>query len=121
MTAVTYVNKLGGTVSPSMNSIVKELWMWCMNRDITITAEHLPGILNTIADKESRVMKDRSDWMLNPQIFRKIQQRLGPLEVDMFASRLRLSTQLERFFSWRPDPEAEAVNAFAQDWSLLQG
>ncbi len=88
MTAVTYVNKLGGIVSPSMNSVIKELWMWCMNRDITITVEHLPGILNTIADEESRVMKDRSGWILNPHIFRKIQQRLGPLEVDMFASRL---------------------------------
>ena len=64
-------------------------------------------------------MKDRSDWMLNPRIFSKIQKKTGPLEVDLFAS--CLTTQLERFFSWRPDPEAKAVNAFAQDWSQLQG
>ena len=70
-----------------------------MNRDITLVAEHLPGVLNTIADQESRVMRDRSDWMLNPRIFSKIQQKWGPLEVDMFAS--RLTTQLRRFFSWR--------------------
>ena len=81
-------------------------------------AEHLPGVLNTIADQESRVMRDRSDWMLNPRIFNKIQQKWGPLEVDMFAS--RLTTQLRRFFSWRPDPEAEALNAFNQNWSNLQ-
>ena len=86
ITAVTYVNKLGGTVSQQMNSIVKELWLWCMNRDITLTAEHLPGFLNTIADEESRVMKDNSDWMLHPRVFNRIQRRWGPLEVDMFAS-----------------------------------
>ena len=90
-----------------------------MNRDITLTAEQLPGILNMIADEESRVMKDWSDWMLDPQVFQQIQERWGPLEVDMFAS--RLTTKLDRFFSWRPDPEAEALDAFSQDWTNLQG
>ena len=36
--AVCYVDKLGGTVSPRLNAIVKELWLWCMVRDITLTA-----------------------------------------------------------------------------------
>ena len=62
-TAVAYVNKLVGTVSPKLNTIVRELWLWCMS------PEHLPGVLNTIADQEPRVMRDRSDWMLNPRIF----------------------------------------------------
>ena len=56
---------------------------------------------------------------MNPQIFCQIQAKWGPLEVDMFAS--RLTTQLERFFSWRPDPETEARDAFHQDWKTLQG
>ena len=38
VTVVTYVNKLGGTVSPTMNRIVKDLWMWCMRKDITLIA-----------------------------------------------------------------------------------
>jgi len=118
-TAVAYVNKLGGTVSPRLISIVRELWLWCMNRDTILVAEHLPGVLNVIADKKSRVMRDCSDWMLNPRIFYKINQRWGPLEVDLFAS--RLTTQLQRFFSWRPDPEAKALDAFIQDWSSIQG
>ena len=108
-TAVMYLNKLGGTVSPKLNTIVRELWLWCMNWDINLIAEHLPGVLNSIADQESWVMRDRSDWMLNPRIFNKIQQKWGQLEVDMFAS--RLTTQLKRFFSWRPDTEAEALDA----------
>ena len=39
--------------------------------------------------------------------------------VDLFAS--RLTHQLPRFFSWRPDPLAEATDAFTQDWSQFQG
>lgn len=39
---------------------------------MTLVAQHLPGKENVTADEESRVMKDRSDWMLNPGIFKKI-------------------------------------------------
>ena len=44
---------------------------------------------------KSRVMKGRSDWMLHPQAFLQIQQRWGPLVVDLFASRLTEVLQLE--------------------------
>jgi hypothetical protein len=36
---VSYMNKFGWTVSPRLNAVVKELWLWCMARDIT---ENLP-------------------------------------------------------------------------------
>ena len=88
--------------------------MWCMKRDISLVADHIPGKENIAADTESRVLKDRWDWKLNPDLFRLIQQKFGPLEIDLFAS--RISTQLPRFFSWRPDPEAEATDAFKQSW-----
>ena len=61
ISAVSYVNKLGVTVSHTLSDIVKGVWLWCINRDIILTAEHLPGVMNTVADEESRVMKDRSD------------------------------------------------------------
>ena len=93
--------------------------MWCLERNIHITAQHLPGLLNTIADAESRTLRDRTDWKLNPVIFHKIDQLWGPLEVDLFAS--RLSTQCQRYFSWRPDPSAEATDAFLQTWTHMRG
>ena len=119
MTAVAYVNNLGGTVSAHATKFARELWMWCLQRDILLTAQHLPGKENVIADRESRVMKDRSDWMLNPVIFCRIQEHFSYLEVDLFAT--RLTHQLPRFYSWRPDPLAEATDAFLQDWSLVKG
>lgn len=70
-TVVAYIN-LGGTVSPRLHSLAKESWLWCLERDINLVAQHLPGVESTIAEEESRVMNDRSDWMLNPVIVQKI-------------------------------------------------
>jgi len=57
--------------------------------------------------------------MLCPQTFQTIQETFGPLNVDLFAS--RLTHQMPRFFGWRPDPLAEAVDAFQQDWGPMKG
>lgn len=67
----------------------------------------------------SRCLEDRSDWKLCPAIFRQITQRLGPLEVDLFAS--RLTFQLDQYVSWRPDPMAMTTDAFTLDWAELRG
>ena len=118
-TAVAYVNNMGGTVSTQATLISRDLWMWCLQRDITLSAQYLPGKDNTIADQESREMKDRSDWLLNREVFGMILRRFPSLNVDLFAS--RLTFQLPRFFSWRPDPVAEATDAFQQNWKSLSG
>ena len=81
-TAISYINRLGGTVSPQLNQLARDLWLWCMNRNITLKAVHLAGKLNVIADEESRSMKDRADWKLCPRVFQMIDRRLGPLQVD---------------------------------------
>ena len=74
--------------------------------------------LTYIANDESRVMKDRCDWKLCPRIFHLIDKRLGPLELDLFAS--RLTHQLPRYVSWRPDPAAIATDAFTLNWAELR-
>ena len=40
-TAVTYINRLGGPVSLLATEITKELWLWCLQRNITLKAQHL--------------------------------------------------------------------------------
>ena len=44
---------------------------------------------------------------------------MGPLQVDLFAS--RLTHQLRDIVSWRPDPEAIATDAFTLDWKQFRG
>ena len=117
--AVAYINNQGGTISKNLVALTRDLWMWCLEQNIHIQAQYLPGVQNCTADRESRSMRDRSDWKLNPQIFRQINRRHGPLKVDLFAS--LLTNQCQRYYSWRPDPFAEAVDAFLQDWSTVKG
>ena len=95
------------------------MWTWCSERKISLLAEHVPGQLNAQTDKESRTVKDRCNWMLNWSIFHQIMIVMGSLEVDLFAS--QVTSQLARFYSWRPDLEAEAMDAFMQDWSACRG
>ena len=90
-----------------------------LERDIALTAQHIPGVSNKVADSESRLQKDQTDWMLAHEVFQKINQIFGPLEVDLFA--FRLTHQLPHFFSWRPDPLAEATDGFQQDWRRVRG
>ena len=117
--AVAYVNNLGGTVSKHLASLARDLWMWCLQRDIHLVAQHLPGRLNITAEEESRAQFDRTDWMLNPRIFTKLNKEKGPLQVDLFAS--CLTAQLLVFYSRRLDPLAQGMDAFLQDWSRVQG
>ena len=108
-TAVAYVNNL-----PSAHSLGENKGPGEGHHNYSPTH---PGMSNTVADCKSR---DRSDWMLAPQVFHKMNNILGPLEIDLFASWL-IYQLLPRLFSWRPDPQAAAVDAFQQNWSQLRG
>ncbi|XP_044147245.1 uncharacterized protein LOC122935540 [Bufo gargarizans] len=115
VSAVRYVNHLGGTQSATLARLAKEFWSYCLSRDLMVQAEYLPGLHNYRADWSSRYFTDGSDWRLAPETFCSISAIWGPCTIDLFAS--RLNTHLPRFFSWRPDPEAEAVDAFLQNWA----
>ena len=110
-TTVCYINAMGGSKSRSCNKIAREIWVWCMNRKIWLSSAHIPGVKNTIADRCSRVFKDHTEWMLDPKLFNKINALWGPLEVDIFAS--RLNKQLPRYVAWKPDPHAEFIDVFS--------
>ena len=113
--ALSAISKMGGSKSEQINIIAREIWEWCLVRGITLTAKHIPGRLNVIADKESRVMKDSSDWKILPAIFQKICLARGPLVVDLFAS--HWNHQLPRFFSWGKQPGSLGTDALTQIWS----
>ena len=118
-TVVSCIHRMGGTKSPLLVELARELWQWCLTRKIQLRAQHLPGIQDFTADFLSRNLRDRTDWMMDMELFRMINRSLGPLQVDLFDT--RFSTCLPRFFSWRPDPEAEATDALLQDWSGIIG
>ena len=96
------------------NEMAREIWGWCIERQIWLTATHIPGKENTVADKASRVFNDRTEWQLNQNLFKQITKVYGHPEIDMFA--FRINFQMKPYMSWGPDPHAVAVNAFTLDW-----
>lgn len=80
-------------------------------------AVNLAGSLNIMADYQSRVFQDQSDWKLSEVSFHQINSRWR-MEVDLFAA--TWSSQLVKFASWQPQPRAWAVNAFTFSWKNLK-
>ena len=67
-TAVCYTNNMGGSKSPDCDLIAKQIWDYCVDHNIWISATHLPGCENTEADIESRQFNDRTEWKLDSGI-----------------------------------------------------
>ncbi|KAI8519760.1 hypothetical protein Bbelb_030170 [Branchiostoma belcheri] len=117
-TAVAYVNHMGGTRSPDLAALALEMWSWALERGLMLSATHVPGLTNTLADRCSRVFLDKVEWQLNRSVFLSLNNWTGnALTVDLFAS--RLNAQLEEYVSWHPEPEAMAVDALNIHWGNL--
>src|SRR5207248_6405223 len=101
-----------------LSKIAKDLWELCLRRKLHLKAEHIPRIQNEMADKASRILLDRHDWMLNRDIFKILDRIWGPHHIDLFAN--QTNTQTHRYYSWRLDPFAEKPDAFLQCWSKIR-
>lgn len=111
-TAIKYISKMGGRI-PKLNNLVKDLWLWCVKRDIWITAFH---IFNVRADALSRQkLSDDMEWAINPNVLKQIMGIIGPCDIDMFASKRNF--QLSRYVSYTPDVNAVAINTFSLNWN----
>ena len=95
-----------------MNFLAREIWIWCIDKGIHLSAAHIAGVANVDADRLSRNFNDDLEWALDISIFDQIVQIYGQLDIDMFASRLNKKT--ERYVSRIPQPWA--VDAFSLDW-----
>ena len=108
-TTMAYINHMGGR-SRFLHSMARELWLHCHKHSIWLQAVQRPGKVNIRADRLSRWKKDHTDVRLHPNSFQQVEQLFGPHSVDLFAT--RDNRLLPRFVSWKPDPEAVAVDAF---------
>ena len=110
--AVSYIRNMGGKIE-ILNSVTKQIWQWCITKNIWLSATYIPGVLNE-ADSLSREFDDSTEWMLNKSLFNAIVKEFGLPDIDMFAS--RLNKQVHNFVSWKPDPDAMAIDAFSIKW-----
>ena len=114
-TAISYINNMGGSKSTMLNTLAKEIWDWCIARNLWISAVHIAGKLNIEADEKSRKFSDKHEWMINDRLFNEIITSFPALNIDMFAS--RLNNKLDVYCSWQPDPGSTYVDAFSVNWS----
>ena len=115
-TVVAYINNQGGTASARLCDMALDFWDFCISRNISISALHLPGVKNSKADTLSRLENSDHSYSLSQPFFELLAENLSfPLKVDCFAS--RLNYKLEKFFSRYPDPLSSWVDAFSVRWS----
>ena len=114
MTAVCYVNKMGGPHSLPCNIVAREIWLWAKERNLWLSANHIAGSANFVADFKSRIFKDNTEWQLSPKIFQRVTNTFFRPEYDLFAS--RLNTQVSKYASWYPEPGSWIVDAFSISW-----
>ena len=108
-TTVACINKCGST-KPALNKLTYEFLSWANDKNMHVSASHIPGVENIDADRESRRVNVDAEWMLDPSIFKRVCKELDfKPTIDMFAT--RINNQLPVYVSWRPDPAAFNIDA----------
>ena len=117
-TVVAYINKEGGMRSGPLCALLWRILIWCARKQVTLKARHIPGRLNVVADKLSRLGQTiQTEWSLLPQVFEAICCRWHRPQIDLFAT--RFNNKLPLFVSPFPDPLASPVDALSLPWEDL--
>jgi hypothetical protein len=124
-TAVSYLQKQGGTRSWDMFLLAREVLLGCKLHRVTVKCHYIPGKVNVTADSLSRdgigekpvntVLP--TEWRLNPVVVKQVwTQRHCPL-IDLFA--MSENAVLPLFFSPVPHPNILGTDALFHSWDGL--
>ena len=90
---------------------------WCSRKLVTLKPRHIPGRLNVVADKLSRLGQTiQTEWSFFPEVFPTICSRWHRPKIDLFPTRFN---KLPLFVSPVPDPLASALDALSLPWEDL--
>ena len=107
-TVVSYLNKEGGMRSGTLCALLWRILTWCTRNQVSIKARHIPGRLDVVADKLSRLGQTiQTEWSLLPVVFQKICNRWHRPQVDLFVT--KLNNKLPQFVSPVPDPIGHCI------------
>ena len=83
-----YINKEGGMKLGPLCALLFRILAWCSRKQVTLKARHIPGWLNVITDKLSRLGQTiQTEWSLLPEIFHLICSWWHQPQVGLFATR----------------------------------
>ncbi len=115
-TVIAYINKQGGTRSKTLWRMTHYLYQWCSQHNIILSAKHIPGTMNILADSLSREDSiSNLEWSLNWIVVRQIWNIWGEPHIDLFSN--WTNAKCHDYVSGIPDPEAYGVNAFNISWA----
>ena len=117
-TVVSYINKEGGLKSGTLCALLWRILTWCTKNQVTLKARHIPGRLNVVAVKLSRLGQTiQTEWSLLPAVFKTLCDRWHQPQIDLFAT--RFNNKVPQFVSPVPDTMAIAVDALSLLWEGL--
>ena len=117
--AIQCINKMGISYSMEFHHEVLKIWEWAIIYKNNLSAAHIPGKLNTVAEKESRSNHVDTEWMLQSKFLNLALEHLCfKPEIDVFAT--NINTHFGKNVAFRPDPGTMYKDAFNIDWSDLK-
>ena len=108
-----YINKVGGTRSPTMCKLALEIWRICSKNNIFLSAEFVPGAQNSEADSLSRI--SNHEYHLSYDCFHQILHHFSyNPSIDLFAS--KENHKIQCYASQFVDPQSKFTDAFSSKW-----
>ena len=99
-----YQQGRGEKVGGPLCALLWRILTWCTRRQVTLKVRHIPGRLNVIADKLSRLGQTiQTEWSLHPEVF----QAICSLHKNL--SNLNLH-------AWLPEPQQSRSRASLRQW-----
>ena len=117
-TAISYLRKQGGTVSPWLNEEAQAVLRWAEEKGISLLPQFIMGSANVVADALSRRGQViTSEWTLCQEEVNHLLKK-WPATIDLFAT--AKNYRLPVYFSPLHDPMAAGVDSLLQSWNHLQ-
>ena len=117
-TVIGQIKNQGGTQSRDLFNLIQEIYQLADQNQLVLSARHIPGHLNVIADRLSRSHQILpGEWTLCPQVLRQLWRLWGSPHVDMFAT--TDNARLPTFVSPLPEPGAWETDALSFSWTGL--
>ena len=107
--------KRGGSRSLSLNAVVLSLEKLREKHGWFLSAVHLAGVRNVLADSLSRDSVQETEWALDHNSFLEVQAALPDLQLDLFAT--QVNHKLPSFVTPYFHTGAVATDAMSLDWN----
>ena len=115
---MAYINKMGGR-KVLLTKLLRPMFTEAARRGNTVTARHLAGVLNVVADWASREFASLLEATLHRWVWLEMVQRLsiGTPSIDLFAT--AGNSQCTSFVSRIYTEGCLAVDSINENWDLL--